>query len=176
MDPSGTLPTRRMTFGSEVALGLNAERPAWAKDAPTDPDLARFIAGLMAATWGDWQLVHHRVAAIPRPINIYEELRQSVGDEDATAGAEYANSAAVVVNRLVLEQFVRHANETADLRLAKTWLELLDLHDGPPTGALFQAVWAIVLRRGLSTAARAQSGQPYARCVDPAPSDLEPGE
>ena len=174
-DPAATRNSATpVTFEEELAQASMPPRPDWVVDPRIDDDLRGFVHDLLGATWGDWQVVHHRLAAIPRPITIHEELRQNVGDEAAAAAADYANATAVLVNRVVLDSYVRQASIATDPRLTKTWLEILDDHDGPPTGALFQAVWAIVLRRGLSSQARAQSGQPYSRCGDPAKFGLAP--
>lgn len=142
-------------------------RPGWVADALVDADLASFVGGLRRATWGDWQLVHYRVAAIPRSIDMFDELCLTVGEPEATSAGAYATRVAVEINSMLLDHLVDTARSASDPRLRKTWLEILDAHDGPPMGALFHAVWAIALRNRLATSTRAEAGQPFARCVDP---------
>lgn len=146
----------------------------WVVDASTDSSFASSVDSICEAGWSDWQVVHLRVEAIPRSTDLLRGIEMATGPSEARAGGDYAMTVAAEVNSMLLRRWVQRAKDSEDPRLSKTWLEIIDAHDGPPTGALFEAIWAILLRRRLSVDVRAEKGQPFARCVDPAIFGLAP--
>lgn len=149
--------------------------PSGMRDPGTDANLAAYARSLTTATWGDWQVVHLRSGTIPRVVDLYQSLIGLVGEDQANAICHIANMAGVSVNSLVLGYFVRQMNEADghDPRLVRTWLDILDAHDGPPTGTVVKGAWGILLRDVLRFDARDECYQPFARCVDAAVFGLE---
>lgn len=161
-------PALLLGFKQCLAEGAAVARPAIALDAATDPNLLEFAEALLAADWAAWQLIHIRVEAIPRSIDIVSDLSNAVAQPQAQAAVSYAMYVGTCLNGALLDRWVAAATSASDARLAKTWLEILDEQDGPPIGALIHAVAALIVRDGLSLAARAEYGQPFVRCVNPA--------
>lgn len=85
------------------------------------------------------------------------------------------SGAGVAVNSLVLNYFVSQAEEAdgRDPRLVRTWLDILDEHDGPPTGTVVRGAWGILLRDLLLLDARDECYQPFTRSVDASVFGLE---
>jgi len=144
--------------------------PHGMRDPGTDANLAAYARSLTMATWGDWQVVHLRVNEIPRVVDLYQSLIGRVGAGQAETMCTIANRAGASVNSLVLGYFVRHVEEAQghDLRLAKTWLDIMDAHEGPRYGTVVHGAWGILLRDLLPFDARNEAYQPFARCVDAA--------
>lgn len=169
---SQDLPTTLDEAHSRFSIG---PVPRGMRDPGTDANLAAYARSLTMATWGDWQAVHIRADTIPRVVDLYQSLIGRVGEHQANTISTIANMAGTAVNSLVLGYFVRQAEEAdgRDPRLVRTWLDILDEHEGPHTGTVVRGAWGILLRDLLVLDARNECYQPFARSVDASVFGLE---
>jgi hypothetical protein len=173
LDSTPPMPTTPSDLPATLAEALSRlpvlPVPPGMRDPGTDADLAAYALGLTTATWRDWQLIHIR-ADRASVVDVYQSLIGRVGEGLAGTMCPIANRAGASVNSLLLGYFVNQVNEAQghDLRLARTWLDIIDAHQGRRYGTVVQGAWGILLRDLLPFDARDECYQPFARCVDAA--------
>ena len=144
------------------------EIPAWMRDPATDVALREYADRLASLDWSAWQLVHGRAEIRESPSTLMHELIAVLGEEDAPVAALIANWAGTAVNSLVIGHFTNSAlaARTVDVRLAKTWLDILDRHEHHGhTGTVVAGAWGMLFSSTWGTAARQRCWEPFAYAV-----------
>jgi hypothetical protein len=144
------------------------EIPAWMRDPATDVALREFADRLASLDWAGWQLIHERAEIRESPTTLIHELIAVLGEEKARVAALIASRAGTAVNSLVIGHFTNSvvAAQTVDLRLAKTWLDILDRHEHQGhTGTVVSGAWGMLFRSTWGSAARQRCWEPFAYAV-----------